>query len=435
MKYYFIGIKGSGMSSLASLLSDLGNTIIGYDDYKDHKFTEDELIKREIKIYNDNSYNLTNEIIVYSPAINENHQELVKAKEKKLKIYKYNELLGELTKQYKTICVSGAHGKTTTTAMLSFVLDGIIGCNYLIGDSQSSFDKKNDYFIIEACEYKRHFLLYDAYMTIITNIELDHTDYYKDLDDLQSAYQQLVNNTKNFKILCGDDSNIKSLNVDDKVIYYGFNENNDIVAKDINYQNGYTNFKVYINNNFYDNFEISLVGNHMILNTLAVIGVCYKLNIDKEELKKQLKKFKGAKRRFQEEDVFGTILIDDYAHHPKEISMSIKASKEKYKDKKIIALFMPNTYSRVASFYQEFAKSLNEADYVYLYDIAKGREKGTDFKGISSNLILKSLKNGEMINLGEEEKLLIHKGDVLLFMSCQNIYVAKDNLKKLILKR
>jgi len=173
----------------------------------------------------------------------------------------------------------------------------------------------------------------------------------------------------------------------------------------------------------------------MILNTLAVIGVCYKLNIDKEELKKQLKKFKGAKRRFQEEDVFGTILIDDYAHHPKEISMSIKASKEKYKDKKIIALFMPNTYSRVASFYQEFAKSLNEADYVYLYDIAKGREKGTDFKGISSNLILKSLKNGEMINLGEEEKLLIHKGDVLLFMSCQNIYVAKDNLKKLILKR
>lgn len=170
----------------------------------------------------------------------------------------------------------------------------------------------------------------------------------------------------------------------------------------------------------------------MVLNTLAVIGICNNLGLNKYDVIEQLETFTGAKRRYQIKEIENTIIIDDYAHHPTEIKATIEATRNKYKDKKIIALFMPNTYSRVKDFYKAFADSLNKADYVYLFDIAKGREDPNDFKGISSKLILDNLNNAEMITLNDEQKLLKHKGDVLLFMSCQNIYIMKEKLERLL---
>lgn len=432
MKYYFIGIKGTGMSGLACILNDLGNTVIGYDDYKEHKFTENELELRNIKIYNDSSYQLTNEIVVYSAALDENHVELQRAKEKNLKILKYNEMLGEVTKKFKTITISGCHGKTTTSSMLSHVIDNIIGCSYLIGDGTGKSNKESDYFVIEACEYKRHFLAYHPYMSVITNIELDHTDYYKDINDMVDAYQSLLNNTKFKTVLCGDDKLVRKLTTHIDTMYYGLNDNNDIIAKNISYYKDYTCFDVYINDIFYGNIKIKLAGNHMVLNTLAVIGICNNLGLNKYDVIEQLETFTGAKRRYQIKEIENTIIIDDYAHHPTEIKATIEATRNKYKDKKIIALFMPNTYSRVKDFYKAFADSLNKADYVYLFDIAKGREDPNDFKGISSKLILDNLNNAEMITLNDEQKLLKHKGDVLLFMSCQNIYIIEEKLERLL---
>ncbi|CCZ57136.1 uDP-N-acetylmuramate--L-alanine ligase [Clostridium sp. CAG:762] len=398
MKYYFVGIKGTGMSGLACILNDLGNTVIGYDDYKEHKFTENELELRNIKIYNDSSYQLTNEIVVYSAALDENHVELQRAKEKNLKILKYN----------------------------------IIGCSYLIGDGTGKSNKESDYFVIEACEYKRHFLAYHPYMSVITNIELDHTDYYKDINDMVDAYQSLLNNTKFKTVLCGDDKLVRKLTTHIDTMYYGLNDNNDIIAKNISYYKDYTCFDVYINDIFYGNIKIKLAGNHMVLNTLAVIGICNNLGLNKYDVIEQLETFTGAKRRYQIKEIENTIIIDDYAHHPTEIKATIEATRNKYKYKKIIALFMPNTYSRVKDFYKAFADSLNKADYVYLFDIAKGRENPNDFKGISSKLILDNLNNAEMITLNDEQKLLKHKGDVLLFMSCQNIYIIEEKLERLL---
>lgn len=432
MKYYFVGIKGTGMSGLACILNDLGNTVIGYDDYKEHKFTENELELRNIKIYNDSSYQLTNEIVVYSAALDENHVELQRAKGKNLKILKYNEMLGEVTKKFKTITISGCHGKTTTSSMLSHVIDNIIGCSYLIGDGTGKSNKESDYFVIEACEYKRHFLAYHPYMSVITNIELDHTDYYKDINDMVDAYQSLLNNTKFKTVLCGDDKLVRKLTTNIDTMYYGLNDNNDIIAKNISYYKDYTCFDVYINDIFYGNIKIKLAGNHMVLNTLAVIGICNNLGLNKYDVIEQLETFTGAKRRYQIKEIENTIIIDDYAHHPTEIKATIEATRNKYKDKKIIALFMPNTYSRVKDFYKAFADSLNKADYVYLFDIVKGREDPNDFKGISSKLILDNLNNAEMITLNDEQKLLKHKGDVLLFMSCQNIYIMKEKLERLL---
>lgn len=316
--------------------------------------------------------------------------------------------------------------------MLSHVIDNIIGCSYLIGDGTGKSNKESDYFVIEACEYKRHFLAYHPYMSVITNIELDHTDYYKDINDMVDAYQSLLNNTKFKTVLCGDDKLVRKLTTNIDTMYYGLNDNNDIIAKNISYYKEYTCFDVYINDIFYGNIKIKLAGNHMVLNTLAVIGICNNLGLNKYDVIEQLETFTGAKRRYQIKEIENTIIIDDYAHHPTEIKATIEATRNKYKDKKIIALFMPNTYSRVKDFYKAFADSLNKADYVYLFDIAKGRENPNDFKGISSKLILDNLNNAEMITLNDEQKLLKHKGDVLLFMSCQNIYIMEEKLERLL---
>lgn len=185
MKHLLFGIKGTGMSTLAQILYDLGDEVVGYDDYKDYKFTEDGLRARGIKVYYDDSIPLEKDMVItYSGAFNTNHKELIRAKEFGLKVKEYNELIGDLSKRFKTICVSGTHGKTTTSLMLSNVLESTIGTNYFVGDGTGHANPNNEYFVLESCEYKRNFLSYQPYYAIITNIELEHTECYKDIDDI-----------------------------------------------------------------------------------------------------------------------------------------------------------------------------------------------------------------------------------------------------------
>ena len=223
--YHFIGIKGSGMSALAQIMNSLGIDVQGSDVDK-HFFTEEGLIKNGIKIYEFNKENIKKNLkIVQGNAFNENNNEEVKrAKELNLEIITYQEMVGKISKMFKTICIAGCHGKTTTTAMLSHVLNDITGCNYLIGDGTGYANKKNKYFALESCEYKRHFLSYFPSYSIITNIELDHVDYYKDLDDVIAAYQSFINKTSKTAILNGDDENVKKLKFDKiKLVCYNTN--------------------------------------------------------------------------------------------------------------------------------------------------------------------------------------------------------------------
>lgn len=432
MKYYLIGIKGSGMSSLACILNDLGYTVIGYDDYQGHKYTEDNLKLRNIPIYYDNSYSFTDEVVVYSAAFKDNHPELVRAKEKKLTIMKYNQMLGELTKKFKTIAVSGCHGKTTTSYMLSHVLNDIIGSNYLIGEGSGHASLENEYFVIEACEYRRHFLEYHPVYSIITNIEYDHVDYYPNIEDMIDAYQSFCENTSSFLVVCGDDENVRKLHIDKEVLYYGFHDHNDIIAKNIQKEDHHNTFDVYIKNEYYGKVRSLLFGNHMILNTLAVIGICVRLGLDKEKVLASLQTFQGAKKRFDETVYGDVIVVDDYAHHPTEVEVTIETAKEKYPDKEIVAVYMPDTYSRLQMFYKDYIRILNKADKAYVTPVGHGREKQEEYPNVTSKCILDGLKNGEPIELNEPEKLLKHKNAVILFMSCGNIYVLKENLEKLL---
>lgn len=438
MKYYLLGIKGSGMSALAQILDDLGYRVIGYDDDASPKYTEESLLKRGIKIYYDQQYLLTDEVVVYSSALTNLHKEVIRARASGLKILLYNEMIGELTKQFETIAISGCHGKTTTTSLLAHLLTNIKGSkgvNYLIGDGTGYANQDNSRFLIEACEYRRHFLAYYPIFTIITNIELDHVDYYQDIDDVKDAYQSLVNQTSKIVIAAGDDMNVRDLKMNDKAFYYGFNKDNDLNARNIVLEGNCSLFDVYHKDKFLGHFKIPLLGRHMILNALAAISFCYLDNLEIKEVVKYIKTFKGAKKRFKERVFKDIITVDDYAHHPTELRVTIESARQKYPDKKIIALYMPNTYSRTKVMYQDEASALNEADYAYVTDIRADREKSEDWPGVSSKLIIDLLKRGEHISLETVDKLLSYDNAVLLFMSCKDIYKLQTKYEELLLSK
>ncbi len=434
MKYYLAGIKGTGMSALALLLDDLGFKVVGYDDAKEHRFTEDKLISRGIKIYTEENDELDdNTIVVYSPALKlDKHKELIKATNMNLKIYEYQEMLGKLTKTFDTICISGCHGKTTTTSMLSHIYMSLSNCNYLIGDGRGHGTKETKKFILEACEYRRHFLAYDPEYVIITNIDLDHTDYYKDIDDMISAYTEFANKAKKMVIACGDDQYTHSLDINPSIYYYGLDLDNDIQARNVVYSNEGTTFDVFIEDEYYGHFDLPLFGKHMLLNALAVIAVCHYERMDAKEVAQALKTFKGALRRFKETVIGNNVIIDDYAHHPAEVKVTIKAARQKYPDKKIIAVFKPHTFSRVEEFSDAFANSLNLADKAYVMDINYDREDPNDYPNITPYTIIDKLNNGEYIEKGMANKLLEYDNAVILFMSSKEIYILEDEYKKLL---
>lgn len=434
MKYYLAGIKGTGMSALALLLDDLGFSVVGYDDAKEHRFTEDKLIERGIKIYTEENDCMDKDtIVVYSPALKlDSHKELIKAQKMGIKIYEYQEMLGKLTKTFDTICISGCHGKTTTTSMLSHIYMDLSNCNYLIGDGRGHGTKESKKFILESCEYRRHFLAYDPEYVIITNIDLDHTDYYKDIDDMISAYEQFANKASKMVIACGDDQYTHTLDIKPSIYYYGIDQDNDIQARNIEYSNDGTVFDVFIEDEYYGHFDLPLFGKHMLLNALATIAVCHYERMNAKDVANSLKTFKGAERRFKEEFIGNNVIIDDYAHHPAEVKVTIKAARQKYPDKKIIAVFKPHTFSRVKEFAQGFANSLNLADKAYVMDINYDREDPKDYEGITPYTIIDLLENGDYIERGMAEKLLEYDNAVIVFMSSKEIYFLEDEYKKLL---
>lgn len=431
MIYYFIGIKGSGMSSLAQIMHDLGYKVTG-SDKPDHFFTEAGLIKKGIPFHEFNPDMITKDmIIVQGNAFNDEHPEVIKAHELGLKIFTYQEMIAEITNDTKLVAVCGCHGKTTTTTMLKTVLEPF-GVNYLIGDGTGYAKKGNEYFALEACEYKRHFLAYNPYYTIITNIELDHTDYYKDLDDVMDAFNEFVSKTRKSVIMCGDDINNRKVKTDKPVYYYGFNEDNDVVVKNVTHDEETTKADVYIKGELYDTYIFPFVGDHLLLNVLGVITVCYLENLPKDVVRKQVSIIEHAKRRFIEEKFRNNILIDDYAHHPTEVKVTIEAARKKYPDREIVALFKAHTRSRVQYFHKEFANALNLADKAFVLDIGEDR-KENGYDGVSCMDIIKDLKNGDYISLEEVDKLLPYKDTnaVLLFMSSKDIYVLENKYKEI----
>ena len=431
MTYFFVGIKGTGMSALAQILKELGYEVVG-SDKPDHFFTEQALLEKGIKIYEFNKDNIKDDmIIVQGNAFKDTHEEIVRANELNLKIYSYQEMVGKLTSMFKTVTIAGCHGKTTTTSMLSHVLNNIKGCNYLIGDGSGHGSKENEYFALEACEYKRHFLSYNPYYAIITNIELDHIDYYKDIDDVISAYQEYARLAEKMVIACGDDPYTHTLDVNVPIFYYGLSDDNDIIAKDVEFSNEGTSFDVFVEDNYYGHFDLPLYGKHMLLNALAVIGVCYYERLEAKDVARHLKTFEGAKRRFKENIINDIVTIDDYAHHPTEVKVTIKGARQKYPDKEIVAILKTHTLSRTKEMADDFAEALNLADKSYVMDVGVDREE-IGYDDVTCDVIIEKLNNGEYMSLDLVDKLLVHKNAVMIFMSSKDIYKLQTKYEELI---
>ncbi|GAA0429868.1 UDP-N-acetylmuramate--L-alanine ligase [Lentibacillus halophilus] len=416
--YHFIGIKGTGMSALAHILYDSGEKVQGSDVEK-RFFTQKALEEKNIPIFPFSETNINDGcIVIAGNAFSENHPEILEARRKGLTFYRYHEFLGEWLEQFLSIAVTGAHGKTSTTGLLAHVLDASFPTSYLIGDGTGKGHVNSKYFVFEACEYRRHFLSYKPDYAIMTNIDFDHPDYFTSIDDVFQAFQMMADQVKKGIIACGDDKQLQQIQTKVPVIHYGFSGTNDFQAQHVTETAQGTAFDVFVRDTYYDTFEIPMFGNHNVLNALSVIAICHYEDMKTETIK-HLQNFTGVKRRFTEKQIGHQILVDDYAHHPKEITATIDAARRKFPNKDITAIFQPHTFTRTKTFLQEFADSLNLADQVYLCDIfGSARE---DSGKLTIYDLQKRIDGSTILNLYNTDLLSCQENSVLLFMGAGDI--------------
>lgn len=252
--YHFVGIKGAGMSSLAQIMHDLGNEVQG-SDIKNYVFTEVALKNNGIEILPFDAKNIKEDmIVVQGNAFPDTHEEVVRAHELKLDVIRYHDFLGHVISQYTSVAVTGAHGKTSTTGLLSHVMNGDKKTSFLIGDGTGLGIPESDYFAFEACEYRRHFLSYHPDYAIMTNIDFDHPDYFKDIHDVIDAFQEMARNVKKGIIAWGGDEHLRDIKADVPVYYYGFSKDDNVYADNVQISPKGTQFDVYVENKYYDTF-------------------------------------------------------------------------------------------------------------------------------------------------------------------------------------
>ena len=387
---HMIGIGGVSMSGIAAILNNFGFKVTGSDisDSESIKALQQKGIKVSIGHNLDDVKN--SDIVVYTAAVKDDDPELQEARKLNIKTIERADFLGALTRCYKdTICISGTHGKTTTTSMISLCfIEALkdpsiqvgaflkpLNGNYKVGNSE--------HFIIEACEYVESFLKFSPKAEIILNIDNDHLDYFKNFDNIKNAFVKYVKLLPDDGILVvnGDDSNCLDLKnfTNAKAITYGItNKNTNFFAVNIVFDNdGFAEFDVYHDNKFFDRFKLHVPGMHNVLNALACICLCTEYGIDKESIKSALLKFTGANRRFEYKGkINGASIYDDYGHHPTEIIATAKSLMNKKYNKSWV-VFQPHTYSRTKTLLDDFAKALLNFDNIIILDIYAAREKNT----------------------------------------------------------
>lgn len=429
--HHFVGIKGSGMSSLALILHEKGYQVQG-SDVEEYFFTQRDLEKAAIKLLPFDKANIQPEmVIIQGNAFPDTHEEIVRAKELGLEVTRYHDFIGQFIQPYTSIAVTGSHGKTSTTGLLSHVLSGIRPTSFLIGDGTGHGEPDAEFFSFEACEYRRHFLAYSPDYAIMTNIDFDHPDYFHSIEDVFSAFQSMASQVKKGIFAFGDDEYLRKLEADVPIYYYGVNDNDDVQAKNIERTTQGSEFDVFIHGENIGHFVLPAFGQHNINNALSVIAVAYKEGLDMKEVAAEMISFPGVKRRFSEKIVADMTIVDDYAHHPAEIKATIDGARQKYPEKEIIAVFQPHTFTRTIALMDEFAEALDLADHVYLCDIfGSARESQGDVK--IEDLGKKIQKGGTVIKEENVSPLLDHQNAVVIFMGAGDVQKFETAYEKLL---
>ena len=408
---YFLGIGGIGMSALARYFYQKGCEVSGYDK------TPSPLTKRleeeGILIhYEDNPQLIPDNLdfVVLTPAIPSDSLELNYLREKNVRIIKRAEVLGEISRQCRSVAVAGSHGKTTVTALITHLLNyagkkmsafvgGIaknIDSNVIIGD------ENDEIVVMEADEFDRSFLQLNPYISIVTSIDADHLDIYGDKEQLQDGFSQFVNKTMTDGVVISNSA--LSIKTDRKHLTYGFDDA-DVMARDIRIENGMTKFSIVTKEGLeYGEYEMQLFGRHNVMNAMSAIITCFQLQVDMKTVREGLAAFKGVQRRFDIRLKNDKVCyIDDYAHHPEEIKASLKAVRDIYPEKELTLIFQPHLFSRTRDFMNEFAEALSLADRLLLMEIYPAREK--PIEGITSSVLLEKVSCKEKQICSKEELL------------------------------
>ena len=444
-RVHFIGIGGIGMSGIAELLHNQDFKITGSDISESPNVDRLRALDIFIAIGHDEKNISEAEIVVYSDAIPKNNVELVAANERDIQSYSRAQMISQLAKlKSSTVGISGTHGKTTTTSMIGSILkDSDLDPTIIVGGVVKSINTNSvlgsgDTFVVEADEFNRSFLELTPTIAVVNNIDLEHIDCYKDLADLKNAFIQFANSVPFYGMvsICKDSDNAASIIplIDKPLVTYGIESDNvDFKAKNIIHSDGKVIFDVVHEKKNYS-FSMNIPGSYNVLNALAAISVCKTMGLSIEDISKSLKDFSGVKRRFDIKKHNEAItIIDDYAHHPVEVSSVIEAVKSNW-DRRLLVIFQPHLFSRTKQFHKDFAKSLFDADIIFITEIFASREKldpSISSKTISEHL--RNLNHENVFDITTEsliEKVTSHynEGDIILTIGAGNIWRYADTL-------
>ena len=444
---HFIGIGGISMSGLAHIAISDGYKVSGSDRTKTS--ITDKLEAEGAVIYEGHNKDNINgaDLVVYTAAVKMDNPEMKAAVANNIRLIDRAEFLGALMKGYKNaVGVAGTHGKTTTTSMLAHALiyadtdptisvggeldliDGNIRCG------------KSDMFVTEACEYTNSFLKFFPTIALITNIEEDHLDFFTGIEMIRESFRAYAELTRGVGsvVAYGEDDNIKLALKDSDldIITYGFGEENDYYAKNVEYTAGYPSFDVYSNGKFVTHVSLNVTGEHNILNALATIAVCCLLGIDADIASKGIETFRGTHRRFEKKGVInGATIIDDYAHHPTEIKATLKAAKS-FEPKRIRCVFQPHTYSRTRTLWNDFLTAFDDADELILTHIYAAREVydgKTDPDRLANEIYERGIDAKYMDDFKDIENYIketAEPGDIIFTMGAGDVTEISNNLFK-----
>jgi UDP-N-acetylmuramate--alanine ligase len=436
-RLHFIGIGGAGMSGLAEVFHCHGYIVRG-SDIKKTKVT-DRLEAMGIRI---EKYHAAKNIggadyVVYSSCIKEDNPEIQEARRRNIPILRRIEALNILINNKNLVAVSGAHGKTTTTSLIAYLLieagldpTVFIGADvsFLNGNARCG---KSNLVITEADESDGSFLLLDPLYSVSTNVDFEHMDYYSSMENVIEAYTRFITNTKDegAAFVCVDDDRLRAIAKDNckKIVRYGFSEDADIRADDVRLLglNG-SKFDLIFKNKVLGDISLSIIGMHNVLNSIAAIGVAMDLGVDFDFIRKVIGNFRGANRRFNithiDSDIF---VIDDYAHHPTEIKATLKSLEDS--GKRIVAVFQPHRYSRTKYLKEEFGRCFDLVDHLVITDIYSAHERPID--GVSALDLCESVKRYGHKNVNfvakdaiiQHLKYVVKRGDVVFILGAGDI--------------
>jgi len=445
-KIHFIGIGGIGMSAIAQIALKRGAVVTGSDLTRNAQI--DSLEKRGAKIFLGHSEaHLTDGtvLVVHSSAIPRNNPEMLEAAKKEIEVISRSAMLARLMDEKKSITVTGSHGKTTTTWLASHLLieagfDPTVMVGGIVKSMKSNFKiGTSEWFVTEVDESDKLLLEIKPFYSLITNIDREHLDIYKNLDDIKKVFTQYIRQTARggTLIACADDANLKDVLVSasERVVTYGFGKDASLRGLNIELNPTNSRFDIEYDGHFYKGFAIEMLGRHNVLNALGVAALAFTMGIDAETARRALASCQRVARRF---DIKWTInditLVDDYGHHPREVAATIAAAK-KFAPGRLIVVFQPHRFSRTKYLYKDFAKSLMAADFTILTSVYAANEEAIE--GVSTQLIFDEMKklgctNPEYIpKLGQVADYLIYfadRGDTILTLGAGDVGKLGDEI-------